>query len=172
VPDGFGVTFLVLFYVVVERLAELVISSRNTRRLRARGSHEVGASHYPFMVAMHVAWLVAIMLWVAIMSPAINMVFLLIYALIQIPRFWVMVSLGEYWTTRIISVPNAPLVRRGPYKFARHPNYIVVVLEIAALPLVFGAWHIAAIFSVLNAVMLWVRIRCENGTLILRGDAS
>lgn len=151
-----------LIYVVAERLFELVLARRNTRRLLARGGREAGASHYPIMVGLHVAWLAAIIGWVALMSPTISPGFLLLYVTLQGLRFWVMASLGPYWTTRIITLPDAPLVERGPYRYLRHPNYIVVILEIATLPMVFGAWHLAAAFSLLNAAMLWVRVRAEN----------
>ncbi len=157
-----------LIYVIVERLLELVIARRNTQRLLARGAHEVGASHYPFMVALHVSWLAAIILWVVLAAPAVRIPFLVLYLFLQGLRIWVMASLGPYWTTRIITLADAPLVARGPYRFLRHPNYVVVVLEIMTLPLVFGAWHIALIFSLANAGMLWVRIRAENQAVSLR----
>ncbi len=162
-------TALLLAYVVMERLLELAIARRNTRRLMAEGAQEHGADHYPVMIALHVSWLAAILGWVALMPHDISVPFLVLYVLLQALRLWVMASLGPYWTTRIITLPGAPLVRRGPYKFLRHPSYVVVVLELVALPLVFGAWQIAAIFSALNAIMLWVRIRAENQALAPRG---
>ena len=158
-------TATLLVYVMVERFLELVIASRNTRRLMARGAQEFGASHYPFMVALHVAWLAAILGWAAFGPYAFSPLFLVLYLLLQGLRIWVMMSLGSYWTTRIIRIPDAPLVTAGPYKFMQHPNYALVALEIATLPLVFGAWPIAAIFSLLNAAMLSVRIRAENQAL-------
>lgn len=157
-----------LFYVIGERLYELILSRRHARALLARGAHEVGASHYPMMVALHVMWLVAIVGWVAVTASPVVTGVLLLYGLLQGLRFWVMASLGPYWTTRIITLPQTPLVARGPYRYLRHPNYVVVALEIAVLPLVFGAWHIALIFSALNAAMLWVRIRAENAALAER----
>jgi len=162
-------TAALLAYVVIERLLELVISRRNTRRLMAEGAEEIGADHYPFMVAMHVSWLTAIVLWVWTLPHDLNVPFVMLYLLLQPFRFWVMASLGRYWTTRVITLPDAPLIRRGPYRFMRHPNYVVVVLEIVTLPLVFGAWPLAAVFSLLNAAMLWVRIRAENQALVVRG---
>jgi methyltransferase len=156
---------ILLTYVIVERLLELVIARRNTQRLLARGAREVGASHYPFMVGLHVAWLASILVWVALTSPAINLPFLALYVVLQGLRVWVMASLGAYWTTRIITLADAPLIKRGPYRFMRHPNYVVVVLEIVTLPMMFGAWLIAVIFSLLNVAMLWVRIRAENDTI-------
>jgi methyltransferase len=157
-----------LIYVIAERLLELVIARRNTQRLMAQGAVEVGASHYPVMVAMHTAWLVAVVAWVVFKNPQLNVPLLALYVVLQIFRLWVMVSLGAYWTTRIITVPNVPLVRTGPYKYLRHPNYVVVVLEIVLLPLVVDALSIAIIFSVANAAMLAVRIRAEEKTLKVR----
>lgn len=157
-----------LVYVVIERLLELVISRRNTKRLLARGAREAGASHYPVMVALHVSWLVAIIVWANVSVAPVDVIFVGLYILLQAFRLWVMASLGRYWTTRIITLPEAPLVIRGPYKFLRHPNYVVVTLEVATLPLVFGAWPIAVIFSLLNAAMLWVRIGAENAALTAR----
>ncbi len=158
-------TYAILIYVVLQRLMELFVSHRNTKQLLARGAHEAGASHYPVMIAMHVSWIVAIVGWVLWTSPPVQSIFFLLFVLVQGLRMWTMMSLGPYWTTRIITLPRAPLVMAGPYKYLRHPNYVVVVLEIALLPLVYGAWHIAAVFSVLNAAMLWVRIRAENAAL-------
>jgi len=159
---------LLLIYVVAERLLELVISRRNSRRLLARGAIEVGAGHYPAMVALHVSWLASIITWASIVSSEANTFFAVAYILLQVFRFWIMASLGEFWCTRIITLPGAPLVRTGPYKFLRHPNYVLVTLEVAVLPLVYGAWQIALIFSTLNAAMLWVRIGSENAALSAR----
>ncbi len=157
-----------LAYVILERLAELVISSRNTKALKARGAVEAGAGHYLVMVVLHVSWLVAVTSWVGFTHSQANPIFVAAYVLVQLLRIWVMASLGRYWTTRIISLPDAPLVAGGPYKFLRHPNYVVVTLEVAILPLVYGAYPIAVVFSLLNAAMLYVRIRAENAALSAR----
>jgi methyltransferase len=155
--------YLVLALVTLQRLGELLLAERNTRRLLARGAHEVGRSHYPFLVAVHAGWLVA--LWLLAPGPPIHILPLLIYVVLQVARVWVIASLGERWTTRIIVLPAAPLVRRGPYKWVDHPNYLIVIAEIAVLPLVFGLPVVAAFFSVLNAIVLWVRVREENQAL-------
>lgn len=153
--------------VALERLLELVLSRRNTARLIAAGGYQVGANHYPFIVAVHVAWIAA--LWIAVPADApIVWPWLLLYLAISCGRAWVMLTLGPYWTTRIIQVPNAPLVRTGPYRWCRHPNYLVVVGEIAVLPLVLGQWQIAALFSILNALVLRWRISVEDTTLATR----
>ena len=157
------VAYLILALVTLQRLGELWLAERNTRRLLAKGAHEVGRRHYPFVVALHAGWLVA--LWLLGPGPPIHVRPLIIYVALQVARIWVIATLGERWTTRIIVLPGAPLVRRGPYRWLDHPNYLIVVAEIAVLPLVFGLPVVAAFFSTLNAIVLWVRIREENQAL-------
>lgn len=150
--------------IVLQRLVELAVARINTRRLLAAGGVEHGAGHYPLMVALHVAWLVCLAVFVPA-DAALDSLLFLLFLLTQAARVWVIVSLGRYWTTRVIAVPGAPLVKRGPYRWLRHPNYLIVVAEIALVPLIAGAWEIAAAFSIANAVMLWHRIRIENAAL-------
>ena len=141
-----------------QRLTELVYAERNTRALLARGAVEVGRAHYPLVVLLHVAWLAAIIF----MLPAhatINWLALAFFVLLQLARVWVIATLGPYWTTRIITLEGAPLVRKGPYRFVRHPNYLVVAGEIAILPLIFGELSVCLVFTALNAAMLAWRIR-------------
>ena len=133
------------------------------RRLLASGAWEYGASHYPLIVAVHALWLIGLW-WLAPDRP-IDGFWLGLFVLIEIARIWVLATLGRRWTTRIIVLPNSPLVRRGPYRFVNHPNYLVVVGEIAVLPLVFGLWRIALIFTLLNAAVIAIRIREENHAL-------
>ena len=152
-----------LAFVTLQRLVELPIAHANTRRLLAAGGYEVGAGHYPLLVAVHVAWL-ATLWWLAPGQP-INLPFFTLFILIELGRIWVLRTLGRRWTTRIIVVPGEALVARGPYRLVNHPNYLVVVGEIAVLPLVFGLWQVALIFSGLNAAALAVRIRAENHAL-------
>ena len=152
-----------LTFVTLQRLVELPISHANMKRLLAAGGHEVGANHYPLLVAVHVAWL-ATLWWLAPGRP-IDLPFLALFAMIQAGRIWVLRTLGHRWTTRISVVPGEKLVANGPYRFVNHPNYLVVIGEIAVLPLVFGLWQVALIFSVLNAIALAVRIRAENRAL-------
>jgi methyltransferase len=153
----------VLALVTMQRLAELVIARRNTRRLLAKGAFEASPAHYPLMVILHAAWLAG--LWLLAWNRPINLPLLAVFALLQAARVWVLLALGERWTTRIIVLLGAPLVRTGPYRLLSHPNYAVVVAEIAVLPLAFGLIGYAAVFSVLNAAMLWVRIRAESNAL-------
>ena len=139
------------------------LSNRNTRRLLAQGAIEHGRAHYPLIVAVHAAWLIA--LWWLAPGQAIVGLWLAVYVLLQVARIWVLATLGPRWTTRIIVLPGAPLVKAGPYRFVSHPNYVVVTAEIAVLPLVFGLWQVALIFSALNAAVLAIRIREENRAL-------
>lgn len=165
-PSWFA--YMILGLVAGQRLGELAIARRNTRALRSRGAIEVGAGHYPLIVLLHAGWLIALVGWVTLRPWQVNVPLLVVFAVLQAARLWILWALGPFWTTRIISLPDAPLIRRGPYRFMRHPNYLVVVLEIAILPLAFGAWPIAVVFSALNAAALFVRIRAEDRALALR----
>ena len=155
--------YVIMTLVTLQRLAELVIASGNTRHLRAQSAVEFGRSHYPVMVTLHASWLAA--LWFSVGGRPVNFVLLGIFILLQALRIWVLATLGRRWTTRIIVLPGAPLVTGGPFRFLRHPNYCVVVGEIAVLPLVFGLTWIAVLFTLLNAAMLWVRIGAESRVL-------
>ena len=154
---------LILGFVTLQRLGELWLSNRNTRALLARGAREHGARHYPLIVAIHAGWLGA--LWFLAPGQPIHWWLIGLFALLQLARLWVIASLGPRWTTRIIVLPQAPLVRRGPYRFLDHPNYWVVTAEIAVLPIAFGLWGAAFLFTLLNAGALAVRIRTENRAL-------
>jgi methyltransferase len=153
----------ILAFVTLERLFELWLAGRNTRRLLGRGAREHGANHYPFIVALHALWLASLW-WFARSSP-IDSFWLAIFVLLEVGRVWVLATLGRRWTTRIIVDPKEELVESGPYRFVNHPNYWVVIGEIGVLPLVFGLWQIALIFTLLNAAVLTVRIREENRAL-------
>ena len=152
-----------LAFVTLQRLVELPVAAANTRRLLSGGGHEVAPGHYPLIVAVHASWL-ATLWWLAPSRP-INVLFLALFGLIEAGRIWVLWTLGPRWTTRIIVVPGEKLLTGGPYRILNHPNYAVVVAEIAVLPLVFGLWQVALLFSVLNAIALGVRIRAENHAL-------
>jgi methyltransferase len=159
--------YVILFLVTVQRLIEVVYAERNTRALLARGAVEVGRAHYPLIVLLHAAWLLAIVLWLPA-DATIHWWALAVFIVLQLARVWVIATLGPYWTTRIITLEAAPLVRQGPYRFARHPNYLVVAGEIAALPLAFGEIWVAVVFTALNAAMLAWRIRQEDTALSAR----
>jgi len=153
----------VLSFVTAERLAELAHARRNTRRLLARGGREIAPEHYPLIVTLHAFWLSG--LWFLAWRITPDMTWLAAFAALQAARLWVLMTLGGRWTTRIIVVPGETLVREGPYRFIAHPNYAVVVGEIAVLPLAFGLWRYALVFSLLNALVLTIRIRAENAAL-------
>ena len=154
---------LILAIVTLQRAGELVISSYNTRKLMARGAVEVASRHYPLIVAVHAAWLIS--LWVFGRDQPVNALPCSSISSLQGLRFWVMWTLGARWTTRIIVLPGQSLVSAGPYRFLSHPNYAVVAGEIAVLPLVLGLPLLAAVFTVLNAAVLAIRIRAENRAL-------
>jgi methyltransferase len=154
---------VILSLVTIQRLAELPWAKANTRRLLAAGGKEIAPGHYPLIVLVHAAWLAALW-WLAPGRPVV-LTFLFAFVLVEVGRIWVLATLGRRWTTRIIVVPGEKLVARGPYRFVGHPNYLVVALEIALLPLVFGLWEVALVFTLLNAAVLAIRIRAENRAL-------
>ncbi|HKS88874.1 MAG TPA: isoprenylcysteine carboxylmethyltransferase family protein [Stellaceae bacterium] len=159
-----SILYLVLALVAAQRLAELAFAAVNTRRLRAQGAVELDAGLYPCFVLLHAAWLAAIALLVpATAQPSWPA--LVLYALLQPARLWAIAALGRRWTTRLIVLPGAPLVCRGPYRYLRHPNYLVVAAEIALLPLAFGAPAITLAFTVANGALLARRIRTEDRAL-------
>jgi len=155
-------TVLFLGFIVVQRLSELVIAKRNTARLLSKGAYEVGATHYPVMVAMHSMWIACLVIFGYDETVAIG--WLAAFAVLQVLRIWILTSLGSRWTTRII-ILEEPLVVRGPFRYVSHPNYMLVVAEIIAAPMVLGLVWVAVVFTVLNAAMLWVRISVEHKAL-------
>ena len=155
--------WLVLF-LVTQRVAELAFASANTTRLRASGAVEFGRSHYPAMIVLHSAWLLT--LWVAGHDRVVSVPWLAVFIVLQMARLWVILALGRRWTTRIIVMAGELAVVRGPYRWVHHPNYLVVALEIAVVPLALGLPAAAAVFSMANAAMLYYRIRVENAALV------
>lgn len=154
---------IILSLVTLQRLGELVLARRNTAKLLARGAIEIGAQHYPLIVSMHAGWLIT--LWIWGFDARVNLAALAVFILLQGLRVWILATLGERWTTRIIVLSGAPLVTSGPYRYVAHPNYMVVAGEIAALPLALHLPWIALIFSILNAAALAIRIRAESRAL-------
>jgi methyltransferase len=163
--------YALLGFVVLQRGLELAYARRNAARLLARGGREIGREHYPLFIALHAGWLVAIILFA---RPPVEVPWLLLgaFALLQALRLWVIASLGPYWTTRIITMDGEPLRRRGPYRFVRHPNYCIVALEIPLLPFLLGLPVIAAVFGLLNLLLLAYRIREEDRALAERRRAA
>jgi methyltransferase len=158
---------LLILIVAFERLAELAVSKRNLAWSKARGGREYGLAHYPAMVALHVGLLVGCVVEAAHRPfvPALGWPMFVLVVLSQALRWWCIVTLGPRWNTRVVVVPGLPLVTSGPYRWFKHPNYVAVVVEGLALPLVHTAWITALAFTVLNAAVLSVRIRCENAAL-------
>jgi len=154
---------IILTLVTLQRLGELVLARRNTRELMARGAVEIGATHYPLIVAVHALWLIA--LWVYGRNQEVNLPALAGFVVLQELRVWILASLGRRWTTRIIVLPGEPLIASGPYRYFSHPNYAVVVGEIALLPLALNLPVLALVFSLLNAAVLTIRIRSEARVL-------
>ena len=150
-------------FLVVQRLAELALAQWNTARLRAAGGIEFGAAHYPLLVTLHSLWLFGV--WMLGHDRAIDTLWFAVFVLLQAARLWVIESLGQRWTTRVVVLPGASPVARGPYRWLRHPNYAVVVFEIAVVPLALGLPLFALVFSAANAAVLARRIRVENQAL-------
>ncbi len=159
---------LFIGFIFAQRLGELALARRNTARLLAKGAQEFGSSHYPIIVALHTLWILALVIFGV--SKPVSLPWLIMFGALQIFRIWILASLGERWTTRII-VLDEPLVRAGPYAIMRHPNYVLVAAEIFTAPMVLGLGWVAILFSVLNAVVLLVRIRTEDAAIAhLRRD--
>ena len=156
-------SLIVLGLVTLQRIGELFLARSNTRRLLARGAREVSAAHYPLIVILHALWLAG--LWSLAWDRPVRLIWLAVFVALQALRVWVIATLGARWTTRIIILPGAPLVRKGPYRFLSHPNYAVVSAEIAVLPLAFGLPVYGLAFFILNAAVLALRISAENKAL-------
>lgn len=167
--------YAIFIFLILQRLIELVIARRNREWMMRRGGQEVGAEHYPFMVTMHVVFFASLWLETAWrgypLSPA-WIALLVLLAFVQLLRYWALISLGPYWNTRIIFVPGDKVVKKGPYRFLRHPNYMAVIIEIAIIPLLFHAYFTSFIFSLLNAWMLHHRIRIEEEALCMNTTYS
>ncbi len=159
--------FATLAFVALQRAAELGWAGLNTARLRRQGALESDPAGYPWLVALHAGWLATLLL-LAPSAAAPSLPLLGLFALLQPARLWVMLSLGRFWTTRVVSLPGVPLVTAGPYRWLRHPNYLIVSLEIAIVPLAFGMLAVAAAFSALNLMLIARRIAVEERALAPR----
>jgi methyltransferase len=157
-------------FIAVQRLAELGLAQWNTSRLRAQGGVEFGAAHYHLMVALHAFWLLG--LWMFGHARAVDPFWLAVFVLLQAGRVWVIATLGRRWTTRVIVLPGAAAIVRGPYRWLRHPNYLIVVAEIAVVPLALGLPLLALLFSLANAAFIATRMHVENEALAWAGHAA
>lgn len=163
--------YFVIGFVILQRIVELLISKRNEKWLVSNGAKEFGNNHYKFIVLMHVCFCISMLIEDSFQSHrelnTINYLFLVFFIILQILRLWVLISLGKFWNTKIFRIPGGQLVARGPYKYMKHPNYVIVACEIFSLPLIFNLYYTAIIFSIINSVLLTIRIKEENKVLIL-----
>jgi methyltransferase len=158
-----NLAIVILALVTLQRLTELWIAKRNTAWLMEQGAREASPEHYPLIVSLHTAWLIGLWFLAYDREPVLWLLFVFLF--LQAARIWVLTTLGRRWTTRIIVLPDAPLVKEGPFRFVSHPNYCVVAAEILILPLAFGLVWYGIVFSILNAIVLTIRIRAENEAL-------
>jgi methyltransferase len=161
--------YLIIF-LILQRLVELIISKRNEKWLLNQGAIEYGQEHYKLIVLLHIGFFVSLVVEYTMTRSnfelhLINYVFLVIFILLQICRVIILLTLGKYWNTRIIRIPNVQLVKKGIYKFVRHPNYILVICEIFVIPMIFDLYWTAIIFTVLNLIVLNIRVKVENKAL-------
>ena len=157
-----------LIFVILQRLGELIIAKRNEKKMLARGAAEYDREGYKYIVLMHTMFFISLITEYNLTSAELNrfsFIFLAVFVLAQVGRYWVIVSLGEYWNTRIIVLKNTPLIKKGPYKYFKHPNYIVVAVELAVIPLIFSCYITAIVFTLLNLLVLRRRIRMEERAL-------
>lgn len=159
---------IIIAIVILQRLIELIVAKRNEKWMLSQGAFEAGARHYPLMVLMHIAFFISLLMEVIVFDRPLTKIWialLVIFLLAQIARIWCLTSLGKFWNTKIIVLPGAKVIKKGPYKFIRHPNYVIVATELLVLPLLLGAYFTAVIFSLLNLWMLSVRIPVEEAAL-------
>ena len=170
-PDwDIGAPQVAALLVLLQRGLEELYSARNTRALLARGAHEVGRTYYPVVVVTHLAWLASVFFLITAGAPMVRPL-IDAYLLLQLARYWVIATLGPYWTHRIITLEGAPLIESGPYRFVRHPNYVVTIAETFLLPLAFGAVALAFIMTAVWWAVLYYKIVLEDGALAGRGGA-
>lgn len=157
---------LFISFVILLRIGELLLSKRNEKWLLQNGAVEYGEKHYPFIVVLHVLFIISVIIeYSRQQDTACSLVFLILYFLLLAFKTWTILSLGKFWNTKIYHISNVPLIKKGPYQYFKHPNYLVVVAEIAVIPLTFHLYYTAIVFTLLNAIILSVRIKEENKTL-------
>lgn len=160
------VFILFISFIILLRIGELLLSKRNEKWLIQNGAVEYGQRHYPFIVALHVLFVIAVIFeYSRQSSPTFSLFFIIFYVALLVFKTWVILSLGKFWNTRIYHISNFPLKKNGPYKYFKHPNYLIVVAEIAVIPLIFHLYYTAITFSLLNSIILFVRIKEENKAL-------
>jgi methyltransferase len=157
---------LFISFFITQRISELLIARKNEKWLRTNGAVEYGQKHYPFIVLLHVLFITSLIaehFWRGESYP--DIFFLIVFVILLSAKIWVIASLGNFWNTKIFRIPNTPLIRKGPYKFFKHPNYLIVVCEFIVVPLVFHLYYSAIVFSLVNAFILGIRIHEENSVL-------
>lgn len=167
----FGAPQIAAILLLAQRVLEEIYSASNTKRLLAEGAQEAGAEYYPVVATAHLGWIASLFLLVS-PNATVYWPLLALYLLLQIARYWVIGTLGRYWTHRIITLETEPVVRRGPYKYIRHPNYVVTLIETMLLPLCFGAWGLALIMTAIWAAVIHYKILLEDAALAKRRDAT
>ena len=160
------VFILFISFVILSRIGELILTKRNEKWLLKRGAMEYGKKHYPFMITLHILFFISLIVeYTKQQISSFNLFLTLFYFVLFIIKAWVILSLGTFWTTKIFRIAGIPLIKKGPYKYLKHPNYLIVIVEIAVIPLIFHLYYTAIIFTFLNAMMLFVRITEENKAL-------
>ena len=158
----------VVSFIIIQRILELLVARNNEKWIKSKGGYEVGANHYPYMVAIHIGFFISLIIEFMVFKQAVSPFWLLLFVIfisLQIMRVWVIASLGRFWNTKILVLPGAHVVKKGPFHFIRHPNYVVVTSEIIIIPLMFEAYFTAIVFTLLNIIILSVRIPKEEAAL-------
>ena len=158
----------VVGFIIIQRIVELLVARNNEKWIKSKGGYEVGANHYPYMVAIHIGFFISLIIEFMVFAQTVSRFWVLLFALfisLQIMRAWVIASLGRFWNTKILVLPGAHVVKKGPFHFIRHPNYVVVTSEIIVIPLMFEAYFTAIVFTLLNLIILSVRIPKEEAAL-------
>lgn len=155
-------------FIIFLRLAELVVAKRNEQWAKKRGAVEHGQSHYPFIVLLHIMFIISMIAEYMYKGGYFNLIMLLVFFVVCVIKVWIIASLGKYWNTKILRVPGSEFIKKGPYKLFRHPNYFIVICEIIIIPMVYNLYFTAIIFTILNAVMLTIRIGVEEEVWAIR----
>jgi methyltransferase len=159
---------LFISFIILLRIGELILSKGNERWLIQNGAVEYGQRHYQFIVALHVLFIISLIIEYTVRQPiTFNLLILFFYFSLLTFKTWVILSLGKFWNTKIYHIPNTPLIKKGPYQYFKHPNYMIVVAEIALIPMIFQLYFTAVTFTLLNAIMLFIRIKEENKSLLI-----
>lgn len=158
----------VVGFIIIQRIVELLVARNNEKWIKSKGGYEVGTNHYPYMVAIHIGFFISLIIEFMVFAQTVSRFWVLLFVLfisLQIMRAWVIASLGRFWNTKILVLPGAHVVKKGPFHFIRHPNYVVVTSEIIVIPLMFEAYFTAIVFTILNLIILSVRIPKEEAAL-------